>query len=51
VRSTILPIITALWNMLGNDASSGKFPREQGFVYNDDTGDNQCTGCLKKFAA
>ena len=37
-----------------NDASSGKFPRVQGFVYHDDTGEaflngNQCTGVPEKF--
>jgi hypothetical protein len=36
-----------------NDASSGKFPRVQGFVYNDDTGEaslngKQCTGVPKE---
>jgi hypothetical protein len=36
-----------------NDASSGKFPRVQGFVYNDDTGEaflngTQCTGVPKE---
>jgi hypothetical protein len=36
-----------------NDASSGRFPRVQGFIYNDDTGEaflngKQCTGVRKE---
>jgi hypothetical protein len=47
----ILPIITALQNILGMTLRAADFPRVQGFVYNDGTGEaflngKQCKGVV-----